>query len=453
VSYEIRRRAGEAVNLVCLEASDGPGGNIRTDRTDGYVLEWGPTGFLDNVPATPALVHRLGLDDEVQKADESAAIRWIWRAGRLRRVPSSPPAFLTSDILSWPAKLRVAMEPFARRRPDGDESVFDFAARRIGRESARVLVGAMVTGIYAGDARALSLRATFPKMWAMETEHGGLVRAMLARRKAARAAGTASAGPAGPGGVLTSFRGGLQTLIDRLAERVGPALRTGAPVDAVGDAGSRGFRVVLRHGAPLDADAVVLACPAWRAAEIVRAADPAMATAMDGIPSAPVAVVHLGFATSSLGETPTGFGFLVPRGEGLGMLGTLYSSNIFPGRAPAGTTLLTVMLGGAHEPDVVGRPDGDIVAAARAELQRAAGVGVAPRFVRIFRHPRGIPQYTLGHLDRVAEIERRLATHPGLHVCGNSYRGISLNLCVDEAPRIAEAVLAGLDAAGPRAGA
>ena len=333
VTYELLQRVGPEVEVVCLERSSHAGGNIRTDRDGGYLLEWGPNGFLDNVEATPALIRRLGLQDEVQRADESSAIRWIWRAGKIRRVPASPPGFLTSDILSWGAKLRVAMEPLGRRRPENlDESVFEFAARRIGRQAARVLVGAMVTGIYAGDARSLSLRATFPKMWQMETDHGGLVKAMLAKRRKARAEGSTGAGPAGPGGTLTSFRGGLATFVDRLAAEIGPALRKEHPVEAIADAGARGYRVVLRHGAPIDADAVVLACPAWHAADLVRGADVEMAEAMDGIPSAPVAVVHLGYTRSALSPVPEGFGFLVPRDEGLRMLGTLFTSNIFPGR-------------------------------------------------------------------------------------------------------------------------
>ena len=206
VTRELRRRGGD-VEAICLEGSGRPGGNIRSDRIDGYVCEWGPNGFLDNVPATLKLAreaqttaearHRLlsGIDlDEkphmitLRKSSFSQfySIRMLKEEIKLRRVPDNPIRFLRSDVLSLPGKLRVLGEPFAKRRPDVDESVYDFAARRIGEESARVLVGAMVTGIYAGDARALSLRATFPKMFAMESDHGGLFRAMIAKARLAK---------------------------------------------------------------------------------------------------------------------------------------------------------------------------------------------------------------------------------------------------------------------------
>lgn len=429
---------------MCLETGDHPGGNIRTTQDSGYTCEWGPNGYLDNVPATPALVRRLGLESDVQVADEQAALRFIYRKGKLRQVPTSPPAFLGSDALSWPGKLRILAEPIARRRPDGvDETVHDFAARRIGAEAARVLVGAMVTGVYAGDVRELSLQATFPKMHAMESDHGGLFRAMLAKRKEAKARGESDGGgPAGPGGTLTSFHGGLQRLIDALANAVGPSLRRSSPVRSISDMGRRGFRVLTAHGAPIEADAVVLACPAWHAAPLVRDMDPTMAATMDAIPSAPVAVIHLGYTISALPQPPRGFGFLVPRGEGLRILGTLFSSNIFPGRAPDGSALLTVMAGGAGDAAALDLDDSALVAMIRRELQGIMNIQVAPHFVRVFRHPRGIPQYTVGHLDRVAEIEKLCDGHGGLWVSGNSYHGISVNLCVDEAPRIAESVLA-----------
>ena len=212
VAYEIGERAPRVpggIEIVCLEAEVRPGGNIRSDRVDGFTCEWGPNGFLDNVPATLELVRRLGIEDRLLRSDPSAAIRYIYRGGRLRKLPSGALSFLTSDVLSVPGRLRILLEPLVpARRDPSEESVHDFVARRIGSESARVLVDAMVSGIYAGDVRALSLQATFPKMWRMEADHGGLVRAMLARRKE-KGVGARSGGPAGPGGILTSFRDGL----------------------------------------------------------------------------------------------------------------------------------------------------------------------------------------------------------------------------------------------------
>lgn len=448
VCYELIERAKArpgSLEVVCLEAADRPGGNIRTDREGGFTCEWGPNGFLDNVPATPALVERVGLRDRVLRSDQSAAIRFIFRGGRLRRLPSGPLSFLVSDILSLRGRLRVLAEPFVPpRRDEGEESVANFVERRIGGEAASVLVDAMVSGIYAGDVGALSLEATFPKMHRMEKDHGGLMRAMMARRRE----GGSGGGPAGPGGTLTSFKGGLEELIAGLSGAVGPALRLRHRVSRVDEMGVRGYRVSVADQPSIDADAVVLACPAWQAAEIASDIDPELSAALSGIPSASLAVVHFAYDLDDLPVPPRGFGFLVPRGEGPRILGTLWASSIFPGRAPEGKALLTSMIGGAHDPEAVGLGDGALVDLVRKDLATAMRIEKPPRFARIFRHTRGIPQYVLGHVARLAAIDRRTSAHPGLFVCGNSYRGISVNACVDEAPRIAANVLARLRSDG-----
>jgi len=304
-----------------------------------------------------------------------------------------------------------------------------------------VLVDAMVSGVYAGDADRLSLRATFPKMHEMEPRHGSLFRAMLAKRREARASGRKAGGPAGPGGRLTSFPGGLQELIDALAASLGDRLHTGSPVQAVSDLGDRGFRVHRAEGAPIETDAVVLAVPSWKAADALRQLEPPLASVLDEIPAAPVAVVHCGFSGGALGREPEGFGFLVPRGQGPRILGSLWISSIFPERAPRGHVLMTTMIGGAHDPGALELDDDALVRIVRQDLGRVMDVVANPYFVRVMRHPRGIPQYTLGHPDRLDRIAGLLERHPGLWLCGNSYRGISVNACVEEAPRVAGEVL------------
>jgi oxygen-dependent protoporphyrinogen oxidase len=445
VTFELMQRServGHGLDVRCLEATDRPGGNIRTDREAGFLYEWGATGFLDNSPATTTLVRRVGLEPRMLKAREQAARRFIFRKGRLREVPTGPQAFLTSSVLSPWGKLRVLCEPLVppRRSPE-TESVFAFAARRIGTPAARVLVDAMVSGVYAGDARRLELESTFPVMAEMESEHGGLFRAMLAKRKQSKTTGKTTGGPAGPGGTLTSFRDGLQDLIDSLADSLGPRLCLNCPVVRVSDLGVRGFRVHLREGAPLDVDAVVIACPAWHSAPMVESMDGELADALHHVPSAGLAVVHLGYRTEAVGRVPEGFGFLIPRGQGPRILGVLWPSSIFPGRAPDGSLLMTVMTGGAHDPQAVELDDPSLVRMVREDLRATLGVHADPYFVKIIRHARGIPQYTLGHRHRLERIERRLAGLPGLWIAGNSLRGVSINACVDEAPAVAEAAL------------
>lgn len=453
-----------------LEAAPRLGGNIRTEHAEGFTVEWGPNGFLDNVPAMARLVERVGLAPAVRRADDAAGKRYLFRHGRLHELPAGPGGFLASPVLSLRGRLRVLLEPFAATRPEGvDESIHEFAARRIGAEAAEVLVDAMVSGVFAGDTKRLSLASAFPKMAAMEAEHGSLVRAMLARMRERRAAKrrarelaargeeaaelTRPGGPAGPGGTLTSFEGGLEHLIDALAAALGDAVRTGAPVAEVApvvasESGTRRWRVIEEAGESIDADAVVLAVPAARAAGLVRAADAGLAGELEAIRTAGLAVVALGYEAASLQRVPAGFGFLIPRSEGVRSLGCLWDSSIFPGRAPADRVLLRVMIGGAHDPGAVDLDDGALLATVRADLARTMALDAEPCFVRIYRHPRGIAQYEPGHQARLAGIEDRLRRLGGLRLAGSSYRGVSMNSCVEDAERQAAEIVEDLGAPG-----
>jgi oxygen-dependent protoporphyrinogen oxidase len=424
----LRRGAGD---VVVLEEAERAGGKIQTEWSDGVCSEWGPHGFLDNVPETLALVESLGLTADLVRADEAADDRFIARGGRLRRVPTKPPAFLSSDVLSLPGRLRVLLEPFQPRGP-ADESVFDFARRRIGREAAEVLVDAMVTGVFAGDSKRLSLPAAFPKMAAMEQTYGSLTRAMLARRK------NGGGGPAGPGGRLTTMRRGMQQLTDALAAALGSRLRLRAGVDSVVRR-EGGFSVRLAGGGEVSGREVALALPPRSAAHVLSGTLPAGAVAaLKGIPSAGVVVVMTGYRATRPFRQPTrGFGFLVPACERGGILGSIFCDATFPVQAPPGMTLLRTLLGGMRDGGVLALSDEEMVALVRRELDRYLGGDPEPDFVRIIRHQYGIPQYTLGHPGRVAEIEAAVAAVPGLHVLGNGLRGIAANSCVVEAGRAA----------------
>jgi oxygen-dependent protoporphyrinogen oxidase len=443
-AFELRERGVEAL---VLEASPRLGGNIRTTREDGFVVEWGPNGFLDSVPETLDLVRRIGAADLLRPSSDAARRRFLYRRGRLRELPESPLRFLASGILTVGGRLRVLGEPFAKGPPPAseDESVHAFATRRIGRQAADALVDAMVSGVFAGDSRRLSLRSTFPRMHAMESEHGSLFRAMRAlgraRREARRREETASGGgPAGPGGRLTSFDGGFETLVESLAAALPDgSVRTGSR--AVGlDRGEGAWRVVLEGDETLEGDRVVLAVPAWDAAGIVADLDPDVARLLGEIPGAGLAVIGTAWREEDLPGPREGFGYLVPRGEGPRSLGTLWDSSVFVGRAPEGWALLRTMVGGAHDPSALDLSDDELLGVVRADLRRTMGIEAPPRRTWIFRHPRGIPQYERGHGARLDAIEDRLARAPGLHVTGNSYLGVSVNLCVVDAARTAERI-------------
>ncbi len=416
-------------DLAVLEAAPRPGGKVQTDWVDGWCCEWGPQGFLDNVPDTLELVGQLGLSGELVRAADTAGDRFIMRKGRLRRVPVTPPSFLASDVLPLSGKLRLLLEPLMGPGAE-EESVLDFASRRIGRQAATVLVDAMVTGVYAGDPALLSLPATFPKMRAMERAHGSLTRAMIARRRSG-----AGGGPAGPGGTLTTFRAGMQQLTDTLASELGPRLRLASPVREVRTRPEGGFAVILAGGGTVEARRVAVAVLPGAAARILAGLlTPEALQALEDIPTVRVAVVMTGYASRDPFRHPArGFGFLVPGRERRDILGTIFCDSTFPGQAPAGATLLRTLVGGARNGGLVDLADGDLLSLVRRELDAALGGDPAPDFVRIMRHDVAIPQYTLGHLDRLAAIRTAAARWPGLVLAGNGYRGIALNACVTEA--------------------
>jgi protoporphyrinogen/coproporphyrinogen III oxidase len=481
-AVHLRDRAAtvaDGLDVLVLESEDRPGGNVRTDRVEGFTIEQGPNGFLDNAPATLALVRRLGLEHQIQRADETAARRYLYRGGRLHLLPSGPLSFLRSPVLSLRGRLRVFGEPFARSRPEGqDESVYDFAARRIGPEAASVLVDAMVSGVFAGNVHELSLQSAFPRMARMEAEHGGLVKAMVAsvrQRRATKRAASADSdveesdatahapiaragGPAGPGGTLTSFRSGLDTLVDGLARAAGDSLRMRTPVAAIraGNGGVRpqdaveaGLRpatptarwtVTTAAGDQIHSDAVVVATPSPRAAALLEPLDPVLGLAVREIPTASLAVAALGYRTEDVPDV-RGFGFLVPRGTGPRILGCLWDSSIFPGRAPHGHVLLRAMIGGAHDPEAVAMDSDALLDRVATDLRRTMGLHADPVLTRIYRWPLGIAQYRVGHQDRLDRIHARLTDLPGLWVAGSSFYGISMNACFEKAPAQVEEIL------------
>lgn len=437
LGFRIKTSARANFDVLVLERASRAGGNIRSESYDGFLLEWGPNGFLDNVPETFKLVEDLGLTDRIVRSLDTSRRRFIYRHARLHEVPTGPWSFLVSRLLSTAGKLRIAREPWAQPAPALDETIHAFAKRRIGAEAADALVDPMVSGIFAGNARELSLRACFAKMAEMEQQHGGLFKAMLAKMRERRASVDV-----GPTGKLTSFVNGSQELIDALAARLGPSLRLNTEVTGLRSLGDDWL--LQTTGDPVRADAVVLAGAAGISADLVKPFSYGIASTLRRTPSAPMAVVCLGFdeaAVSRVRGPLDGFGFLVPRGEGLRLLGALWDSSVYPHRAPAGRVLIRAMIGGAHDPDVLSLSDDDIVSTVRHELRLSMHLKVDPLFIKVIRHPLGIPQYTVGHLDRLAEVDRRLAAWPGLFLAGNAYRGPSINACIADAERLAPRVI------------
>lgn len=439
----LRELQEKPVELRVLEAEQRPGGKIWTERAQGVCHETGPNGWLDAKPSTTALAHRLGLSSQLIQADEAAAHRFILQRGHLVELPASPGAFLRSPILSTRAKLRMAVEwALPRRDPAaGDESLADFGRRRLGEEAVTWLLDPFVTGIHAGDPERISVQAAFPRIAALERDHGGLVRGLIAKRRETarrgRAEQTAKAGPAGPGGTLTSLRGGLRTLVEALAERLGDRLLLDHEATGI-ECAAQGFTVHCGERA-WPADQVVLALPALATATLLAPFSAAAAEACRAIPYAPVAVVETLFDRRDLAREVKGFGFLCPGVERREILGTLWTSAIFPGQhAPQGSVLLRTLVGGRRQPDLAKQSEDALVQMVLSELSAIMGVSGMPQRTLVTRWREAIPQYELGHLERVASVDAALPA--GLHVLGSAFRGIGINECTAAAVQSAAAV-------------
>lgn len=436
-AHAIRRdgeRGGRSIDLQVLEASARAGGMLGTTREDGFIVEWGANAFRAGVGPSADLVAALGLEKQVVQADGAADRRYIFHGGRLHMLPNGPISLLEFAPLTPEGRFRILAEPIHAERVDHEETVHDYAARHIGEEAASVLLGSMVRGVYGGDARRLSVDAAFPQMRAMERAHRSLVVAALAGMKArARVAKT-----------TWSFAGGLGVLIDALADALKADLRLATPVVSLRRADD-GFALTIADGAVERFDQVIMALPPRRAAALVRELDASAAEALAGVPEAPIAMVAMAFDETDFDAVPDGFGFLVAPGEELPVLGVLVESNVFPSHAPAGSVLLRAIVGGAAMPDVESRSDDELLVAALDAVRQAWDTTAAPRRTWLRRQVRGVPQYELGHLDRVAAAEHGLAGQRGLHLAGNAYHGIAVGALVDDAERVAQQVRSAYD--------
>jgi protoporphyrinogen/coproporphyrinogen III oxidase len=416
------------VEVLVLESGPSPGGKLRSSRVGGYTFDWGPNGFLANVPDTLALVRALRLDDALLPAAEEAGRRYLYWDGALRPVPTTAGAFLRSEFVSTPGKLRALAEavlPHVGRR---EESVQDFLARHFGFEVARVFAGPFVQGISAGDPRQLSLDAMFPRLRALEGSHGSLLRGLVAARRGARAADAAQGEPR-----LTSFRdGGVQRLTDALHAALGDRVKTGVRVTGLrprGRPGSPlGIAVDTAEEGVFEAEQVISAVPAYAAADLLRAGAPEAAAALEGVRYVDVHVIGLGYARVDVPHPLDGFGYLVPRGQRVRSLGALWSSAVFPEQAPAGGVALRVMAGGALDPGFSALGDDEAVAAARRDLEVTMGITAEPEEVHVTRWRRALPQFTLGHRERVRSARQLASTAlPGLRLAGDYLDGMGLN--------------------------
>jgi oxygen-dependent protoporphyrinogen oxidase len=419
VAYGIRQR-GEDVTV--LEQADRCGGAVHSVLEQGFLTEDGPNTLLDRHPEVRALLKDLDLESQISPAAPESRKRWIYSRGKLR--PVSPPALLASNLLSGKGRLRLLAEPFTRRSSEPDESLGSFARRHVGNEATEVLVDAVQGGIFAGDLERLSAASAFPTMVALEKKHRSLL------------FGAIREGVGKPSATL-SLRGGLSTLIQRLEDALNGAIRLNASIASLQHA-SR-WRISLGPSETLEADRLVLAIPAYAAARLLRDVSRPLSDALGEIRYAPVAVVHLGYRRDAL-AIPSGFGFLVPGSEGQKLLGAIFTSALFPDRAPADQILITCVMGGMRSPEVAGMSATELTQLASETLGRMLGGRSAPTYQRVVKWAQGIPQYEVGHSERLGRIQTLLSNTPGLHLAGNAYLGTGLADSIRDSRRLVEGV-------------
>ena len=437
------RKAG--IDAQLLEASPCPGGVIRSQRRDGYLLELGPQSFSGTAPLAK-LCKELGIDTELLEAPAEAP-RYVLLPEGLRPVPLNPRAFLTSSLFSPGTKASVARDMFGRSRPpEKDESIAGFVRRKFSVELLDRLVGPFVSGVYAGDPERLSLRSAFPQVHEAEESTGSVIRGMTRQAKSRKEARQRPS--------LQSFREGNETLVRALGAKLGPAFRPGTKVTRIAlnqQEGGPGYVVSAGDSGREDAilaEHLILATPTDITGKLLEMMKPGFEPLLSPIEYAPVAIVSLGYRQASMGWPLDGFGFLVPRSAGLRVLGTVWNSSLFPGRAPEGHVLLTSFVGGATDPEVVTWSPEELVALVHRELAPVLAIHQTPTFSNVQVYPRALPQYNVGHSERLAAIEELRQESPNLWLTGNYLRGPSIGTCVDQALAVADQVLSWLK--GPR---
>jgi len=440
-----------------LEASDRPGGVVGTFEHNGFRFEEGPNTVMASALGIRQLAHDVGLDDRVVASDQAAKDRFLYFKGRLRTLPSGLGSFVATPLLSMRAKLRLATEPFRRhvslRGDELEPNLEAFLGARLGLEAARVLAGSFVRGVYAAELQELGAKSAFPKLWNLAEQHGGFVRGALAKQREPK---PEVPGPEFPRGSLLSFELGLVELVEALSRELGPRLSLNTRVSSL-ERHDSAWRIVTATGRELRAARVVLAVPAPVAARLLGTVAGASSLPLDVLTSIPhgrITLVHLGFERGALPQLPNGFGYLVPPGgeqvtgaEAPAVLGTIFVSKLFRGRAPEGFEATTSFY---RSEDIeallgTGADDARILQLAARDLARAVGAPHAPelRTGIVRRWDEVIPRYAPGHERRVGALLERLRSElPGIELAGNFVAGVSVDYVVARGRAVAEALVA-----------
>lgn len=440
------RAAGHPVAITLFEAAPRLGGKLLTRRPEGFVVEGGPDSFINQKPQGLQLCRDAGLGDELLPSNDATYKTRLLRNGRLLpfpegfrlAVPTRIWPFVRSPLISPLGKLRMGLDlVIPRRRSTADESLADFITRRLGREALERIAGPIMSGIFVADPERMSVQSTFPMFVELERKYGSLTRGIrIARRHAAARGAVAQS-------VFTALRGGMEALIEALAHRFDGAVRTGCEVRGLVRMPEGGFRLELADGPAFEADEVIVAAPAYAAAELIAPLHAPLAAGLRAIRYVSSATISLSYRDADVAACPDGggFGFVVPRNEPAQLLAFTWSSRKFDGRAPAGQHLVRAFIGGSRHEELAERPEAEMLRIVQDELRRILHIRAEPSGVWISRWPKGNPQFDVGHLDRVAELERQAAEVPGLHLVGSAYRGVGIPDCARSALAAVERIL------------
>lgn len=462
-ALEKQKKKGAELNYVLFEAGSRLGGVIATERTGGFVVEAGPDSFLTEKSWATDLCRELGLGDELISSNDAERRTYILLNGRLVplpdglmfMVPTNFPAAFFSSLFSWPTKLRFLREWFFRPASDLPETTAaEFIERHYGREMVERVADPLLSGVYGGSADELSASSVLPRFVEIEAKQGSLGRAMVASRKLQNlSAGQGSAGHSRAAvptkSLFTSLKNGMQTITDALAAQISESeQRLNAQVEAVNP--EFGKWLVASAGRTEEFDGVIIAVPAYVAAELLRNQIPQISAELTQVRYSSSITVALAYGEKTRESLPPGFGFLVPRTEGKRILACTFVHKKFPHRAPEDRVLIRCFLGGSRDQEILQSSDAEITSIIRGELQGILGITSEPDFVKIFRWPRAMAQYTVGHKSRIESIRKMVSSAPGLALAGNAYGGIGIPDCIRSGSEAATKVLSDLGISAPR---
>jgi oxygen-dependent protoporphyrinogen oxidase len=445
--------SGLSIRCTVLEANPVWGGKIVTHRVGDLVTEAGPDSFLSNKPAGMQLVEKLGLAGQLINTNDMANKASVYFGGQLRELPEglvviSPGQigpFIRSGLLTAGGLARMALDlVIPAKRPEGDESLASFFRRRFGRQAFERMMEPLMAGIYAGDAEQMSLKATFPRFLELEQEHGSVIRGMMS----ARSNGTREAHAEPKRTMFVSLKNGLEDLVTALVGRLneqGVTLRKGVTVESLRvrsqQLGRWTYDVMLNDGSALAVDCLVLATPAYISAELLRPLTPIASGLLEMIPHASTATVALAYPASVIGGAVEGFGFVVPRVEQRDLIAATWTSLKWPHRAPADQLMVRCYVGGVGREAILQLDDQALIARVKSELRQICRVTAEPTYVEVNRWVKAMPQYQLGHLERLEQIEAALGRYSGLFLTGASYRGVGIPDCIRDGAGAADKVV------------